>query len=190
MDCSTPGFPVYPQLPRSLHKLISNKLVMPSNHLILCHPLLLLLSVFPSIQVFSNKSVLHIKWPNSTCQNLPFSWVSSILTTMSKKMVCYTFALLFLIKQLCFTLISHVTCIKTDYTQRYKVNLCEVKGKVAQPCLMLCNPMDCIVHGIPQARMDSLSLLQGSSQPRDRTQVSRTAGDSLPAEPQRKPFIQ
>ena len=37
--------------------------VMPSNHLILCHPLLLLLSVFPSMRVFSKKSVLHIKWP-------------------------------------------------------------------------------------------------------------------------------
>ena len=37
--------------------------VMPSNHLILCHPLLLSPSIFPSIRVFSNKSVLHIKWP-------------------------------------------------------------------------------------------------------------------------------
>ena len=46
----------------SLLKLISIYLVMPSNHLILCHPLLLT-SIFPSIGVFSNKSVLHIKWP-------------------------------------------------------------------------------------------------------------------------------
>ena len=37
--------------------------VMPSNHLVLCHPLLLLLSIFPSIRVFSNESVLHIRWP-------------------------------------------------------------------------------------------------------------------------------
>ena len=42
---------------------MSIKPVMPSNHLILCHPLLLLPSVFPSIKVFSNKSVLHIRWP-------------------------------------------------------------------------------------------------------------------------------
>ena len=42
---------------------MSIKLVMPSNHLILCHPLLLLPSVFPSIRVFSNESVLHIRWP-------------------------------------------------------------------------------------------------------------------------------
>ena len=37
--------------------------VMPSNHLILCHPLLLLPSIFPSIRVFSNESILHIRWP-------------------------------------------------------------------------------------------------------------------------------
>ena len=46
-----------------LFKLMSIALVMPSNHLILCHPLLLLPSIFPSIRVFSNKSVLHIRWP-------------------------------------------------------------------------------------------------------------------------------
>ena len=42
---------------------MSIKSVMPCNHLILCHPLLLLSSVFPSIRVFSNESVLHIRWP-------------------------------------------------------------------------------------------------------------------------------
>ena len=47
----------------SLPKLVSIELVMPSNHLILCHPLLLLPSIFPSIRVFSNESALHIKWP-------------------------------------------------------------------------------------------------------------------------------
>ena len=48
---------------RSLLKLMSIESVMPSNHLILCHPLLLPLSVFPSIRVFSNESVFHIRWP-------------------------------------------------------------------------------------------------------------------------------
>ena len=47
----------------SLLKLKSIESVMPSNHLILCHPLLLLPSIFPSIRVFSNESALHIKWP-------------------------------------------------------------------------------------------------------------------------------
>ena len=48
---------------QSLLKLMSIESVMPSKHLILCHPLLLLPSVFPSIRVFSNESVLHIRWP-------------------------------------------------------------------------------------------------------------------------------
>ena len=48
---------------RSLPKLMSIESVMPSNHLILCWPLLLPPSIFPSIRVFSNESVLHIKWP-------------------------------------------------------------------------------------------------------------------------------
>ena len=47
----------------SLLKLMSIESVMPSNHLILCYPLLLLPSIFPSIRVFSNESVLHIRWP-------------------------------------------------------------------------------------------------------------------------------
>ena len=48
---------------RSLLKLTFIELVMPSNHLILCHPLLLLPSIFPSIKVFSNESLLRIRWP-------------------------------------------------------------------------------------------------------------------------------
>ena len=47
---------------RGLPKLMSIELVMPSNHLILCRPLLLLPSIFPSIRVFSNESALHIRW--------------------------------------------------------------------------------------------------------------------------------
>ena len=47
----------------SLLKLMSTELVMPSNHFILCHPLLLPPSIFPSIRVFSNESVFHIRWP-------------------------------------------------------------------------------------------------------------------------------
>ena len=48
---------------QSLLKLMSTESVMPSNHLILCHPLLLLPSIFPSIRVFSNEFVLCIRWP-------------------------------------------------------------------------------------------------------------------------------
>ena len=62
MDHSMPGFPVHHQLPELL-KLMSIKSVMLSNHLVLYCPLLLLPSVFPSIRVFSNESILHIRWP-------------------------------------------------------------------------------------------------------------------------------
>ena len=62
MDCSTPGFPVHHYL-WSLLKLMSIKSVMPSNHLVLCHLLLLLPSIFPRTRVFSNESVLRIRWP-------------------------------------------------------------------------------------------------------------------------------
>ena len=56
---------------QSLPKLMSIESVMPSNHLILCYPLLLLPSIFPSIRVFSNESVLHIRWPK--CWSFIFS---------------------------------------------------------------------------------------------------------------------
>ena len=62
MNCTTPGFPVHHQL-LELAQTHVHQSVMPSNHLILCHPLLLLPSIFPTIRVFSNESVLHIRWP-------------------------------------------------------------------------------------------------------------------------------
>ena len=55
MDCSTPGFLVH-------HQLVSIESVMPSSHLVLCHPLLLLPSIFSSTEVFSNESVFHSRW--------------------------------------------------------------------------------------------------------------------------------
>ena len=61
MNHSTPGLPVHHQHRSSL-KLTSIESVMPSNHLIFCHPLLLLPSVFPNIRVFSSESVLRIRW--------------------------------------------------------------------------------------------------------------------------------
>jgi len=59
MDCSMPGFLSI----TNSQSLLSIESVMPSNHLILCCPFLLLPSIFPSIRVFSNESVLCIKWP-------------------------------------------------------------------------------------------------------------------------------
>ena len=62
MNHSTPGLPVHHQLPEFI-KLMSIQLVMPSSHLILCRPLLLLPPIPPSIRVFSTESTLHTRWP-------------------------------------------------------------------------------------------------------------------------------
>ena len=66
MDCRIPGFPVLHYMSRSLLKLMSLESVMPSNHLILCRPLPLLPSIFPSIRVSPSESTLHMKW--SKCE--------------------------------------------------------------------------------------------------------------------------
>ena len=69
---------------QSSPKLMSIELVMPSNHLILCHPLLLLLSIFPRIKVFSNESALHMRWPKywsfsfSISPSNPLGWTGWI----------------------------------------------------------------------------------------------------------------
>ena len=75
---------------QSLPKLMSIESVMPSNHLILCCPLLLLFSIFPSIKIFSNESTLHIMWPkywsfsfnirpsNDTQDRSPLGWTGWI----------------------------------------------------------------------------------------------------------------
>ena len=62
MNCSTPGLPVHHQLPELL-RFTSIKSVMPSSHLILCQPLLLLPPIPPSIRVFSSESTLLMSWP-------------------------------------------------------------------------------------------------------------------------------
>ena len=62
MDCNTSGFPVHHPL-LELTQTHVHQAVMPSNHLILCCPLLFLPSILPSIRVFSNESVLRIRWP-------------------------------------------------------------------------------------------------------------------------------
>ena len=62
---------------QSLLKLMSIELVMPANYLILCHSLLLLLSIFPRIRVFSNESVFHIRWPKH--------WSFSFIISPSKE---------------------------------------------------------------------------------------------------------
>ena len=64
MDCSIPGTSVLHYLPE-FAQIMSTESVIISNHVILCHPLLLLPSIFPSIQVFSNETALPIRWPKN-----------------------------------------------------------------------------------------------------------------------------
>ena len=64
MDFSTPGSPLSSTVSQSLLKFMSIESLMLSKHLIICCPLLLLNSIYPSIRVFSNKSAFHIRWPN------------------------------------------------------------------------------------------------------------------------------
>jgi len=78
MNCSTPGLPVHHQL-QSLSKLMSIESVMTSNHLILCHPLLLLSSIFPNIKVFSNESALHIRWPKYWRYTYIYIYIASLV---------------------------------------------------------------------------------------------------------------
>ena len=71
---------------QSLFKLMSIESVMPSNHLILCHPLLLPPPVFPSIRVFSNESVLHIRWPKDWSFSFSISPSNEYLGLISFRM--------------------------------------------------------------------------------------------------------
>ena len=76
LDCSTPGLSVHhqlPELPQTVGSFDAIASVMPSNHLILCHPLFLLPSVFLSIRIFSNESVLRIRWPKYWSFNFSIS---------------------------------------------------------------------------------------------------------------------
>ena len=83
MDCSMPGFTVITNS-QSLLKLMSIKSVMPSRHLILCRPLLLLPSILPSIRVFSDESVLRIRWPKYWSFSISPSYEYSGLISLRK----------------------------------------------------------------------------------------------------------
>ena len=84
MNCSTPGF-LFFTISLSLLKLMSIEQVMPSNHFILCRPLLLLPSIFASIRVFSSESALHIRWPKYWSFSFSISLSSEYLGFISFK---------------------------------------------------------------------------------------------------------
>ena len=87
MDCNTPGFHVITNS-QGLPKLMSIDSVMPSKHLILCPPLLLPPSIFPSIRVFSSESALHIRWPKYWSLSFNISPYNEYLGLISFRIDC------------------------------------------------------------------------------------------------------
>ena len=87
MDCSTLGFPITNS--QSLLKLMSIESVLPSNHLILCRPLLLLPLIFPSIRVFSSELVLGIMWPKYWSFNFSISPSNEYSELISFRIDCF-----------------------------------------------------------------------------------------------------
>ena len=122
MNRSTPGLPVHHQL-LEFTQLMSIESVMPSSHLILCCPLLLLPPIPPSIRVFSNESSLRMRWPKY------WSFSFSIIPCLN----------------LSFNLLA---CHAVSSTSLDLVSLSSVSS-VVQSCLTLCDPTNCRMPGLP-----------------------------------------
>ena len=86
MDCSMPGLPVHHQILEFTQKLMSTESVMPSNHLILCCPLLLSHSIFPRLRIFSNELALCIRWPEYWSFSFSISRTNEYLGLISFRM--------------------------------------------------------------------------------------------------------
>ena len=151
MNRSTPGFPVHHQLPEFTHESM-----MPSSHLILCRPLLLLPSIPASIRVFSTESTLHMRWPKY--------WSFSFTISPSKEQylgsnsASTAFTPYDLSMCVCAWSLSHVRLFATPWTVAHQAPLS---------------------MGILQARILEwvhFPSSRGSSQPREPTQVSCIAG--------------
>ena len=151
---------------RSSLKLMSITSVMPSNHLILCRPLLLPPSIFPSIRVFSNESVLRIRWPKYRSFTFSISPSDEYSGLISFRMDCSI-------------LIHPHVLVATLWYQQTKW-----QSEAAQSGPTHCDSMDystrdSSVHGIFRARVlewAAISFSRGSSGPRDQTQVSHIVG--------------
>ena len=89
MDCNMPGFPVLHYLPPELTQTHVHWAVMPSNHFFFCCPLLLLPLIFPSIRVFSNESVLHIRWPKGWSFSFSISSSNKYSGLISFRIDCF-----------------------------------------------------------------------------------------------------
>ena len=159
MDCNTPGFPSF-TIFWSLLQLTSIEWVILSNHLIFCHPLLFLPSIFPSIRVFSNELALRIKWPKF------WSFSFSISPSNEYSGLHWWFSPRAFAKQWKMFSIPGSSTLSASVCMLSRVWLCKP---------MDCSPPVSSVHRILQARiLEWVAMLssRGSSQPRDQTPVS------------------
>ena len=156
---------------QSLLKLVSIELVMPSNHLILCCPLLLP-SVLPSIRVFSSEAVLRIRWLKYWSFSIsPSNECSGLISFRTD-----WFDLLAVQRSLESSPAPQFKSINSSvFSFLYSPTLTSIHSELTQSCPTLCDPMDCSlpgssVHGIFQAivlEWIAISFSRGSSQPRD-----------------------
>ena len=130
---------------QSLLKLMSIKSVMPSNHLILCCPLLLLPSIFPSNRVFSSELALHIRWPKYWSCSFSLSPSSEYSGLISFRM---DWLGLLAVQGTLKSLLQH-HLLKTPFLHYILCLLCHCCCSLAQSYLTLCEPMDCSMPGFP-----------------------------------------
>ena len=143
----------------SLLKLMSIVSVMSSNHLILCHPLLLLSSIFLTIRVFFNESILHIRWPKYWSLSFSISpsneysglisfridWFDILAVPGSlKSLLQHHNSKASILQVLSLPYGPALTSVHDD-----RKNHCCCCCSVAQSCLTLCDPMDCSMPGLP-----------------------------------------
>ena len=161
--------------------------VMLCKHFIVCQPLLLLPSIFPSIRVFSNESALHFRWPKFWNFNFSISLSNEYSGLISCRSDWFNLLAVQSLLQHHNSKASILQCsdfFMVQLSHPYRTTGKSMKVKVSQLCLTLCDPMDCnppgsSVYEIFQARIlewVAIFFSRGSSQPRDRTQVSCTAG--------------
>ena len=123
---------------QSLFKLMSVKLVMPSNHLILCHPLLLLPLISPSIRVFSNESVLCIRWPKYWSFSFNMSPSNEYLGLISFRIDCFD---LFAVQVTLKSLLQHhsskasILQCSAGTTDWFQIGKGVHQGCILSPCL-------------------------------------------------------
>ena len=175
MNCSTPGLPVHHQL-LDFTQLLCIESVMPSSHLTLCRPLLLLPPIPPSIRVFSNESALHIRWPkywsfsfnmslsseHPTLISFRMDWLDLLAVQGTLKSLQHHSSKASILRHSAFFTIQlshpYVTTGKTiDLTRQTFVgkvmslllNMLPAATKSLQSCLTLCNPIDGSPPGSP-----------------------------------------